>query len=110
MTSASGAAEVAHVEKQHHPTEKAESLAPEAAADLADARKALDGGEPREAQRKAEHSLRIQQSGRAYAILAESFCVAGDIGGVKAWWSRVPHADRKRIAGVCKKHGLDVGP
>ena len=103
--------ETAHVEKHHETqSEKTETLPPEAAADLADARKALDAGDIKEAVRKADHSLRVKQSGRAYGMLAESYCVAGDIGSVRAWWPHVPKGDRKRISGVCKKHGLDVAP
>jgi serine/threonine-protein kinase len=107
------ATETAHVEKHHETqseTTKAETLPPEAAADLADARKALDAGDIKEAVRKVEHSLRVKQSGRAYGMLAESYCVAGDIGAVRAWWPHVAKGDRKRISAVCKKHGLDVAP
>ena len=104
-------ADSATIEK-HHETkpEKTETLPPEAAADLDDARKALDAGDIKEAVRKAEHSLQRKQSSRAYAMLAESYCTAGDIGSVRAWWPHVSRADRKRVSAVCKKHGLDVAP
>jgi hypothetical protein len=103
--------EVVRVEKHHsNPNPKAETLPSAVIADLDDARKALDAGDPREAARRAQHSLVTKPSARAYELLAEAACVTNDIGTVRSWLPHVAPADRKKVAAVCKKHGLDLGP
>ena len=87
---------------------KAETLAPAAAGDLADAEAALAAGKTGEAVRLAQHSLYAQKSSRAYAIIARAHCAEGDLGNAKATLAQVGARDRAAVVRACAKLGIDL--
>jgi serine/threonine-protein kinase len=84
------------------------ALSPAAAADLAEAEAALDGGNPADAIRLAQHSLYAQQSGRAYAVMARARCAQGDLGNAKAAFAHVDAGDKAAVLRDCRKLGIQL--
>ena len=85
-----------------------ETLAPAAAAELADAQAALDAGRGSDAIRLAQHSLYAQKSSRAYAIIARARCAQGDLGNAKAALAQVGARDRPAVVHACGKLGVEL--
>ena len=86
----------------------AETLPPEAIAELADAESALEGGDTAAAIRIARHSLYAAKSGRAFAIMTRAYCKAGDLGNAKSSFHSVIGGERASVARYCKSAGTEI--
>ena len=85
-----------------------EVLPPVVASDLDAAEKALAAGDAPFALHLARRTLGIQKSGRAFAIIARTYCQQGDLGNAKATLPQVPPGERGPVVRFCKKHDVDL--
>jgi hypothetical protein len=85
-----------------------EALDPAVAAELDAAESALSSGDANEALRLARHSLLAAKSGRAFALIARSYCRAGDLGNAKAALHSVRAADVARVKAECRRAGIEL--
>jgi hypothetical protein len=107
---AAHAASVAKKDVPHAGHAAAESISPEAAAQLSEAEHLLDAGDPGEAIRKTRQSFFTQKTDRGWALLARAFCAKGDLENAKASLRNVHagSAERSRATRACKGKGIDL--
>jgi hypothetical protein len=72
------------------------------------ARQALGRGQWGETDRLAKRSLRIQQSRRAFALMAMAQCGRKNLRLAKAWYHRAGAGYRRMIQRFCQRHGIEV--
>ncbi|MFY1826303.1 serine/threonine-protein kinase [Myxococcus fulvus] len=78
---------------------------------LADAERALNGGDTAEAIRLARSSQRREPKViplASYSLLTRAFCRQGDLSNAKAQWPKVSRAEQARVRKFCKQHDIEL--
>ena len=83
-------------------------LPAEVVAELAEAEALLSAGQPKEAARKARHSLFGAASSRAYNILTRAACSEGDLTNARATFQNVALGERRTLLAACLESGVDL--
>jgi hypothetical protein len=81
---------------------------PRVAADLKDAERLFASGDYRGARHRAESTLYVFPTARAYALITRSYCGEGDVGGARASLHAVPRAELAGVKAYCRKAGMDL--
>ncbi|MFY2561662.1 protein kinase domain-containing protein [Corallococcus terminator] len=90
--------------------EPSEKLSDEVRQLLADAERALNGGDTLEAIRLARSSQRREPKViplASYSLLTRAFCRQGDLSNAKAQWPKVPRLEQARVRKFCKQHDIE---
>jgi len=90
--------------------EPSEKLSDEVRQLLADAERALNGGDTVEAIRLARSSQRREPKViplASYSLLTRAFCRQGDLSNAKAQWPKVPRLEQARVRKFCKQHDIE---
>ncbi|WP_241757971.1 serine/threonine protein kinase [Myxococcus landrumensis] len=90
--------------------EASEKLSDEVRQLLADAERALSGGDTAEAIRLARSSQRREPTGipqASYSLLTRAFCRQGDLSNAKAQWPKVSGAEKSRVRKFCLKYDIE---
>ncbi|WP_163870356.1 serine/threonine protein kinase [Myxococcus eversor] len=90
--------------------EPSEKLSDEVRQLLADAERALNGGDTLEAIRLARSSQRREPKViplASYSLLTRAFCRQGDLSNAKAQWPKVPRLEQARVRKYCKQHDIE---
>nr|BDT37222.1 serine/threonine protein kinase [Myxococcus sp. MH1] len=91
--------------------ETPEKLSDELRQLLADAERALNGGDTAEAIRLARSSQRREPKViplASYSLLTRAFCRQGDLSNAKAQWPKVSRAEQARVRKFCKQHDIEL--
>ncbi|MCP3063876.1 protein kinase [Myxococcus sp. K38C18041901] len=91
--------------------ETPEKLSAELRQLLADAERALNGGDTAEAIRLARSSQRREPKViplASYSLLTRAFCRQGDLSNAKAQWPKVSRAEQARVRKFCMQHDIEL--
>jgi serine/threonine protein kinase len=87
-----------------------EPLPPAVAAQLSEAERLLEQGDPREAIRRARQSFFVRKSNRGWALLTRAFCRQGDLENARASFRNIRRGspERLRAARACRAASIDL--